>query len=104
MVRNQDIAEELCIDVTRLNMKCSKHKGTFLAWLSREILTREYDRLWPSDREELLDILRIMVTDGYKGSNMVSDLFNNKRLGFMSPSLNRLSLSYSHGNPFGIKF
>lgn len=99
-----DIAAELNIPSSELTDKCSTYRGTFCCWLCRELLYRHYLYILPSDRLELLDMMRILVSRNSRGTALLSNLFDNRHLVFRSQLLNQLALSTAHGNPFGVKY
>ena len=92
---NRELSGELCIDARHLSRRCSKIRGSYLAWMTREILLRDYERLLTEDRDLLFHILKVIITDGSRKSNVLDDLFRKGFLVYRSDYLNRLAKLYS---------
>ena len=97
-----EVADHLGVDYMYLSVKCGTSRGSYIAWMCREILCLRWNDLSHTNREILTNILLVVLNNNL--GKALPELYDNKLLVFPDPYLNRLAEVLSARAPFASKY
>ena len=101
-MRINELCKELNLPIIKTRLSYSVERGNVLCWSLKELLLTEYYRLPANHLDILTELFIDLVTGKPSLADGKSDAFVKGQLVLSDSYLNRLLITYSAGNPFGV--
>ena len=100
-MNNIDICRELNISDKQLYASCNKPRGSMYAWVLREIMLHEYNRMPMEYRTQVLQLMENAIADGVKVCKGKARGLVDGSMVMKDPYIHNLFVIYSRYNPYG---
>lgn len=97
-----ELCKELNLPIIKTRLSYGIDRGNVLCWSLKELLLTEYYRLPNNHLDMLTELFIDLVTSKPSLAEGKSDAFVKGQLVLPDNYLNRLLITYSVGNPFGV--